>query len=171
MKIKRLVRKAEATTPEEFIQECEDSGKFNWGQMMYIRQASRLNITMEQLNFISNPNFSKAQMAAIRTAYDYNVPMSIIEQYSKPENSNLDTVFKYYDKLTTEQLDFIAKDCSNACSLYVVELIAEGFEKRLSVEEAKILTNPNLTDRKVQNIINRFLQGSTIEDIKKKYNL
>ena len=55
---------------ENFIQECEESGKFNDDQMEEIRKGFKYRLTMEQVKFYADPKFDDYQMARIRKDFE-----------------------------------------------------------------------------------------------------
>lgn len=55
-------------TQEQFIQQCEDSGKFDYGQIMQIRWGFKNGLTMEQVKVYADPKFDGDQMFEIRDA-------------------------------------------------------------------------------------------------------
>ncbi len=62
---------------EKFIQNCKDSGDFDWYQMEQIRLGLKNGLTMEQIKFYADPKFAWNQMEQIRE--DFENGMSIEE--------------------------------------------------------------------------------------------
>ena len=62
--IARLTKKANDLTEEQekFIQECEESGKFNNTQMNQIRLDLANGVTIEDIKTYMNPNFDEIQI-------------------------------------------------------------------------------------------------------------
>ena len=62
--MKKLIKKANNLTEEQekFIQECEESGKFNNTQMNQIRLDLANGVTIEDIKTYMNPNFDEIQI-------------------------------------------------------------------------------------------------------------
>ena len=62
--IARLNKKANNLTEEQekFIQECEESGKFNDVQMNQIKSDLANGVTIEDIKTYMNPNFDEIQI-------------------------------------------------------------------------------------------------------------
>ena len=62
--MKKLIKKANNLTEEQekFIQECEESGKFNDVQMNQIKSDLANGVTIEDIKTYMNPNFDEIQI-------------------------------------------------------------------------------------------------------------
>ena len=71
---------------EQFIKECENSGKFDINQMDVIRRGFKNHLTLEQVKFYAKPEFNWEQMFEICEGFDNNLAtMEEVSFYAKPE--------------------------------------------------------------------------------------
>ena len=143
--IARLTKKANNLTEEQekFIQECEESGKFDEAQMYEIFEGFFVNrLPMEQVKIYADTKFDSKQMKEIREGFK--------------------------NKLTIEQVKLYANPNFDDNQMYEIR---EGFENGLTMEQVKLYANPNFDDFQMYHIRDSFEDGLTIEEIKSKYRL
>jgi len=81
--MKRLVSRKITSYNEEveqFIKECEDSGKFNDRQMEEIRKGFEQDLTMEQVKVYAKPEFKNYQMWEIRWGFKHGLTIEQVKE-------------------------------------------------------------------------------------------
>ena len=108
--IARLNRKANNLTEEQekFIQECEESGKFDEAQMYEIFEGFFVNrLPMEQVKIYADTKFDSKQMKEIREGFENGLTIDQVKLYANP---NFDDFQMYHirdsfeDGLTIEEV-------------------------------------------------------------------
>jgi hypothetical protein len=135
LKIKRLIRKSEATTPEDFLEECYENDGFDGWQLEYIRNGVKLGLSVDQLKVYADPEnpdkFNAKQMREILDAYER--------------------------KFTPEQINFIANPQFNEDEMY--ELIFIGWyygNKEFEDTKKELTRNPNYLKDLIEEDNKRF---------------
>ena len=72
---------------EQFIKECEDSGKFNDEQMQQICWGFQDGLTIEEVEVYANPEFNGDQMETIEWGLVTGLSIEQVKVYAKPEIS------------------------------------------------------------------------------------
>ena len=97
--MKRLIKKANnlAEGQEKFIQECEESGKFNDYQMEEIIKGFENGLIMEQIKVYADPKFDWEQMKGIRKGFEYGLSMEQVKLYADPklDRVQMDAIKEY----------------------------------------------------------------------------
>ena len=81
--MKRLIAKritAFNKEVEQFIQQCQDSGKFNDRQMEEIRKGFEQDLTMEQVKLYAKPEFKNYQMWEIRWGFKHGLTIEQVKE-------------------------------------------------------------------------------------------
>ena len=80
---KRITASDELT--EQFITECEHSGKLTNDQMFEICRGFRDGLTIEEVKVYAKPEFNKQQMKEIRRGFERGLSMEQVKIFVKPE--------------------------------------------------------------------------------------
>ena len=85
--MKRLIKKAYdlAEEQEKFIQECEESGKFDDKQMNEIIWGFEHGLTMEQVKLYADPKFDWKQMEEIGKGFENGLTIEQTKFYADPK--------------------------------------------------------------------------------------
>ena len=131
------------TEEEQFIQECEDSGKFNEDQMYQIRLGFKKGLTMEEVKLYADSKFRYGQMQEIYWGF---------------EDSDL----------TIEQVKLYAKPEFKANQMHEIR---SGFHNGLSIEQVKLYATTEFDCNQMWKIKKDLMHGMSIDEVKEKYNL
>ncbi len=75
-------------TTNDFIQECKDSGKFNWDQIDEIIFGFLYdNLTIEQIKVFAQLEYKWEQMEQIRKGFENHLTIEQVKVYANPEFS------------------------------------------------------------------------------------
>ncbi len=92
---KRITAYDEAV--EQFIKECENSGKFNGAQLREIRHGFDYGLTMDQVKVYADPKFNKYQMEEIRLSFENGLTTEQVKLYANPRFDDFQMNRIYWD--------------------------------------------------------------------------
>ena len=83
-KLNKIARRITAynETIEQFIKECENSGKFNPDQLREIRKGFNYDLSLDQVKVYAKPEFNKYQMEEIRLSFEDGLTTKQVELYA-----------------------------------------------------------------------------------------
>ena len=82
---------------EQFIKECENSGKFNPDQLREIRKGFNYDLSLDQVKVYADPKFDKYQMEEIRLSFENGLTMEQVKLYADPKFDDFQMNRIYWD--------------------------------------------------------------------------
>ena len=166
--MKRLIKKANNLTKEQekFIQECEESRKFDDKQMKRIRYGFENGLTMDQVKLYADPKFEWNQMYQIKKGFENGLTMEQVKLYADPkfEWNQMEEMRKGFENgLTMDQVKFYADPKFNDFQMWQIR---EGFEQGLTMEQVKLYADPKFNYSQMEAIREGFKNGLTMEQVK-----
>ena len=136
-------------------------------QVDQIEKGIRNGLSIEQIQFYADPNFTADQMYQIREGFKDGLSMEQIQTYANHEFNSIqmNEIKRGFLSFgfTTEQVQFYADPKFDWTQM---REIREGIRKGLPIEQIQIYADPKFDDNQMEEIRKGFESGVTVEQMK-----
>ena len=156
---------------EEFIKQCEESGKFDDDQMRQIRRGFEDGLTLKKVKIYADPKYEWGQMMELEMALAAGRTMEQIKLSADPkfDYSQMWAIQEGFEGrfgraiLSVEQVKFYADPKFDNAQMGEIR---RGFQDGLTLEQIKIYADPKYNDDQMEQIREGFKNRINIEKIK-----
>lgn len=144
---------------EDFIKQCEDSGKFDNFQIKRILEGFACGLTIEQVKFYATPKFNDRQMYEIIRGFENGLSLEQIQVYADPkfDEDQMSQIRKGFESgLNLEQIQVYA---DTKFDYEQMDEIRTGFESGLTIKQVRFYASPIYNREQMEKIQMKLKNG------------